>query len=166
MNKTAYWVSRLGHKKLNEKYEAALQEEIYIQKQIGDSVRMDNDLRENPDYMALQTKAMTEMKVKINKIKEVLFNCKIIEDSIEYKVSDNSEVYIGAHVKVEFSDSYVEEYRILGYDEADIDNNIISYLSPLGNSLLGKKIGETFEFINNDFKELIKIIGIQRGGDN
>lgn len=163
MNKMSYWVSREGYKNLNDKYDAVLQEEIEIQKQIGDSVRMDNDLRENPDYMALQTKAMTEIKTKIARIKEVLFNCKIIEDSMEYTEADNSKVIIGAIVTIEYSDESQEQYRILGYDEADLDNNVISYLSPLGTSLLGKKIGETFEFVNNEYKEMIKIIDIQRG---
>lgn len=163
MNKMKYWVSRDGYKKLNDKYDAVLQEEIETQKQIGDSVRMDNDLRENPDYMALQTKAMTEIKSKIAKIKEVLFNCKIIEDSAEYQESDDTQVFIGSIVTLEYSDGSKEQYQILGYDEADLDQDIISYLSPLGSSLLGKQTDEIFEFVNNDYKETIKIIEIKRG---
>lgn len=112
MNKMIYWVSREGFKKINDKYDAVLQEEIKIQKQIGDSVRMDNDLRENPDYMALQTKAMTEIKTKIAKVKEVLFSCKIIEDSVEYQNADNSEVFIGAVVSLKYSDESQEQFKI------------------------------------------------------
>lgn len=165
MNKVIYWLSKEGYKKLNAKYDAVLQEEIDIQKQIGDSVRMDNDLRENPDYMALQTKAMTEIKVKIAKIKEVLFNSKIIEESIEYQEANNDKVFIGSIVKIEYEDGTQEKYQILGYGESDLDQDIISYLSPLGASLLGKKSGEFFEFINNEYKEMIKILEIKRGLD-
>lgn len=162
MNKEVFWVSKLGYDLLNKKYDAALNEEIEIQKQIGDSVRMDNDLRENPDYMALQTKAMTEMKVKINKIKEVLFNCKIIEESPEYLETGNDVVYIGSKVKLVF-EGLIEEYTLLGYDEANLDENIISYLSPLGQALIGKAVGTTFEFVNNDYKEMVTIVEVGRG---
>jgi transcription elongation GreA/GreB family factor len=36
-----------------------------------------------------------------------------------------------------------EEYAILGIWEANPEKNIISYLSPLGTSFLGKALGET-----------------------
>lgn len=35
--------------------------------------------------------------------------------------------------------------RIVGVDEADINNGLISFTSPLAKSLMGKKAGETFE---------------------
>ena len=44
-----------------------------------------------------------------------------------------------------------EEYTILGQWESDPDNNIISYLSPFGSTLLNKTAGEQFYFeIDNE----------------
>jgi len=43
-----------------------------------------------------------------------------------------------------------EKYTILGPWESDPENNIISYLSPFGGSILNKRIGENFDFVIND----------------
>ena len=43
-----------------------------------------------------------------------------------------------------------EEYTILGPWESDPDNNIISYLSPLGSVILNKTVGEQFNFFRNN----------------
>jgi transcription elongation GreA/GreB family factor len=54
-----------------------------------------------------------------------------------------------------------EEYTILGPWESDPDNRIISYLSPLGNAILNRKVGEKFEFSINDDKISYIVQGIE-----
>ena len=159
-----YWISEAGYQKLEEKYDRLLQEEIDIQKQIGESVKMDNDLRENPDYMSLQSKAMSEMKFHLAKTKAVLAACDIIEQSERYLNDDDSDVYIGSKVSLRYEDGAREEYTILGYDEGDLETDVISYLSPLGSALLERKMGQTFRFKNGDYEEEITILRIQKGG--
>jgi transcription elongation GreA/GreB family factor len=50
-----------------------------------------------------------------------------------------------------------ETYTILGPWESDPDNNVISYLSPFGGSILNKRVGETFDFSINDEKLRYKV---------
>ena len=45
-----------------------------------------------------------------------------------------------------------ETYTILGPWESDPENKIISYMSPLGNAFLEKKVGESFKVTINDNK--------------
>jgi len=45
-----------------------------------------------------------------------------------------------------------EVYTVLGPWESDPDKNIISYMSPLGNAILDKKVGDTAVFTINDNK--------------
>lgn len=54
---------------------------------------------------------------------------------------DNKGVQIGSRVTVE-REGRQKVYTILGSTESDPDRNIISYLSPLGASLMGKEEGE------------------------
>jgi transcription elongation GreA/GreB family factor len=45
-----------------------------------------------------------------------------------------------------------EEYTILGPWESDPDNNVISYMSPFGNAIMDKKVGDEAVFKINDHK--------------
>ena len=51
-------------------------------------------------------------------------------------------VTIGAKVTVKNSEGESTEYTILSPWEADSEKNIISYISPLGKVLIGKKAGD------------------------
>ena len=53
-----------------------------------------------------------------------------------------------------------EKYTILGPWESDIANNIISYMSPFGNAIMDKKVGETASYTvdGNKYSYLIKSI--------
>ena len=55
----------------------------------------------------------------------------------------NSEVTINSNVLVKLN-SKVRSFKIVSSAEVDIASNKISYLSPIGQVLLGKKTGEVF----------------------
>lgn len=71
-------------------------------------------------------------------------------DELEYRLNhaiiiqpaNNHTVQLGSTVTVAVG-GREKTYRILGATEADPDNNIISHASPLGQALLGKRVGET-----------------------
>ena len=50
--------------------------------------------------------------------------------------------YFGAWVTIEDEDGVERTYRVLGVDEVDLDRGQISYRSPLGRALLGKREGD------------------------
>ncbi len=47
--------------------------------------------------------------------------------------------------------------RIVGVDEADASKGLLSFLSPIAKTLIGKKIGDTFEIVVPKGKELITV---------
>ena len=65
---------------------------------------------------------------------------------IKFKTSslDNSRVVFGATVKItDLNNDETHTYKIVGVDEADIENNLLSYKSPVAKELIGK--------VKNDF---------------
>ena len=67
-----YFVSRKGLSSLI-KMKETLKNELYrATKEMGESVKRDNDLRENPEYMQLQTKISYELPSKIAELGRVI----------------------------------------------------------------------------------------------
>ncbi len=98
------------------------------------------DLSENAEYHeAREDQAQTE--ARISQIEAILKNAEIVA----HKSGDIVEV--GSKVTVTKSgDSAQTVFTLVGSEEADISLGKISYNSPLGSALFGKKKGETFQF--------------------
>ena len=97
------------------------------------------DLSENSEYdEAKNEQALVE--ARIVEIENMLKNVKIIDQS---NLNTNM-VLIGNTVKVKNLDSNeVCEYKIVGTNESNPGEGLISNDSPVGNGLLGHEIGET-----------------------
>ena len=97
------------------------------------------DLSENSEYdEAKNEQALVE--ARIVEIENMLKNVKIIDQS---NLNTNM-VLIGNTVKVKNLDSdEVCEYKIVGTNESNPREGLISNDSPVGNGLLGHEIGET-----------------------
>lgn len=98
--------------------------------------RSHGDLSENAEY----DEAMNEqakMEAEIAKLEASLRNAKILDE----EELTTEQIHIGTKVKL-LDMEYDEEveYKILG--KSDIENGIISDLSPLGSALMGKKVGD------------------------
>ena len=96
------------------------------------------DLSENSEYDEAKNE-QAEIEARIVEVENMLNNAKVIdEDSIATDV-----VSVGSKVKVkDISDGTIEEYTIVGSTEADPMKGKISDESPVGNALLGHKMGE------------------------
>ena len=116
------------------------------------------DLSENAEYdAAKEEQAMLEHQ--IAEIEDTLLNAIIIKKSN----IDTSKVGIGTKVKLhdlEFDEDV--EYKIIGSDESDPKNGLISNLSPVGSALLGHKVGEivSVNTPNGEIKFKILSIGV------
>lgn len=97
------------------------------------------DLSENSEYdAACEESAMVEARIRT--LEEQLKLVKVVDHS-ELK---NDIVQVGSVVRVldyEFNEEI--EYSIVGMTESDPSQNKISDQSPVGKTLLGKKVGET-----------------------
>ena len=54
-----------------------------------------------------------------------------------------------------------KEYTIVGSDEANIHDRKLSYLSPLGEALMGKSKGDEFEFETPSGKQKYKVLKVE-----
>jgi transcription elongation factor GreB len=66
-------------------------------------------------------------------------------------------VRFGARVTVRESDGGETRYRIVGVDETDLDNNWVSWMSPIAKALLNRKRGERIRFKFPSGEETLEI---------
>jgi len=66
-------------------------------------------------------------------------------------------VRFGACVTVRESDGSETRYRIVGVDEIDLDNNWVSWMSPIAKALLNRKRGERIRFKFPSGEETLEI---------
>ena len=97
--------------------------------------RAHGDLKENAEYHAAREQ-QGFCEGRIQDIEGKLSNAQIIDIS---KMPNNGKVIFGATVSILNLDTDEEmTYRIVGDDEADIKNNLISVNSPIARGLIGK----------------------------
>ncbi|UUZ84226.1 transcription elongation factor GreA [Paenibacillus sp. P26] len=96
------------------------------------------DLKENSEYHSAKDD-QAHMETRILVLERMLKRARVVNaDSL-----DLNEVGVGSYVilnDIEFAEKI--EYRIVGPAEANVAENKISYESPLGKGLLGKKVGD------------------------
>ncbi len=137
MSKINYYTEE-GLKKLkDELYDMENVQRPAISKQIGEAIDK-GDLSENAEYDAAK-EAQGLLEAKIAKLKEVLANARIIDDS----EIDASKVFILSKVKIKnIKNDMVVEYTLVAENEADLKAKKISIDSPIGKGLLGKSVGD------------------------
>lgn len=103
--------------------------------------REKGDLSENAEYDAAKD-AQGLLELKINDMSKVLMNARVLnaEDL------DISQVRVLSTVKMKNTKTKKEfTYTLVSEAEANVAQKKISVTSPIGSSLLGKKIGDTAE---------------------
>lgn len=114
------------------------------------------DLSENADYInAKEEQGFLEGRIlELGKLLEHV----IIIDNLD---QDQNMVGIGCKVTVQEDDFPPEEYFIVGPKEAHPENGRISYESPIGNALIGRKVGESISIKAPAGEFQMRILAIQ-----
>ena len=100
------------------------------------------DLSENAEYHAAK-EAQVHLERRIAELQDKLSRVM----SVDTDKIPSDKVYLFAKVLVkDLSDGEEIQYTIAPPDEVDIDNDVISVKSPIGQALLGKKVGDVAEF--------------------
>ncbi|HMO15271.1 MAG TPA: transcription elongation factor GreA [Pirellulaceae bacterium] len=103
------------------------------------AARSEGDLKENAEYHG-QREAQGQLQAKINQLKTKLANATIVDPA---KVPKD-EIAFGATVKLLDLDLDDEEtITLVGAGEEDYDHGKYLITSPIGQGLLGKRVGET-----------------------
>lgn len=101
--------------------------------------RAHGDLKENAEYHAAREQ-QGFIEGRIQDIESKLSNAQIIDVT---KLPNSGKVVFGATVSILNLDTDEEvTYRIVGDDEADIKNNLISVNSPIARGLIGKSVDD------------------------
>ena len=116
------------------------------------------DLKENAEYHAAKER-QSFIEGRINDIESKLSTAEIIDIT---KLNVSGKVVFGSTVTIIDLDNEQEiKYKIVGEDEADIDEGRISYKAPLSRSLIGKSIDDLVELSIGDKTQSFQIINIQ-----
>ncbi len=111
-----------------------------IAEKIG-AARAEGDLKENAEYHA-QREAQGLLQARINLLKSKLAKAHIVDPA----TLPRDQVCFGSTVTVKDVDmGDEEEYTLVGAGDEDYNKGRVLITSPLGQALLGKKIGETAE---------------------
>lgn len=132
------YLTREGYNKLIEELEELkTTERQNIAKSIAEA-RDKGDLSENAEYDAAK-EAQGLLELKINELERVLSNARVLNAS----QLDDSKVVVLSNVTIKNIKNNKEiTYQLVSESEADLKARKISVTSPMGNGLLGKKVGE------------------------
>ena len=151
----AYQMSQEAFDEVKAQLQALKSRRKDISKAIGEA-SAHGDLKENSAYhMARQDQSLNEAKIK--ELEEKL------EQVVVMKEVKRSTGFVSLGSKVKFNNltsDRIAEYQIVSDLEADIMQNKISNETPLGEALIGAKVGETVEFEAPAGKMKVKVLKI------
>lgn len=107
-----------------------------------EEARSHGDLRENAEYHAAKEEK-AKMEARIAQVSEILANATIVEGN------DTGTVGSGSIVTLRYtdeSDDEAERYLIGSIEERHDDLHVVSPQSPLGEQLMGAKVGDTVSY--------------------
>lgn len=113
------------------------------------------DLSENAEYQEARD-MQAAIEERIGHLEQVIKEAKIVAHDKKGDV-----VGLGSEVTIVKDKEKAERvYTIVGSEEANIHEHKLSYLSPLGEALMGKSKGESFNFDTPAGKQIYKILKI------
>ncbi|MEW6138277.1 MAG: transcription elongation factor GreA [Thermodesulfobacteriota bacterium] len=135
-------ISPEGHRKLTEELDRLVRiERPSVIKEIEVALGH-GDLSENAEYTYAKEKQGL-LETRIRDLQERIESSEIIDLANR---PETDRVVFGCSVTLEDLDSNERKvYRLLGQDETDISQGIISVTSPLGRALIGKEVQDVVE---------------------
>ena len=118
--------------------------------------REKGDISENAEYDAAKD-AQGMLEMKINEMELILSNVRVIDES----KLDTSKVVILTKVKIRNIKNGMEvSYKLVSESEANLKEQKISVGSPIGQGLLGKKVGDVAQISTPSGKVDFEIVEI------
>ncbi len=157
MSQLNYYTKEGLQKLKDELHEMETVQRPAISKQIGEAIDK-GDLSENAEYDAAK-EAQGILETKIARLKNVLANARIIDDS----EIDASKVFILSTVTIKNVKNGMEmTYTLVAENEADLKAKKISIDSPIGKGLVGKSMGDIADVETPNGVVQFEIINITR----
>ncbi len=135
-NKKIYLTSEGAQKLQEELKDLTGPRRVDIAKRLRNAISM-GDLKENAEYISTK-EDQAFLEGKIAELQQILKIAIIVEGN-----GGNEQVNIGSTVVVVIDGEAPQTYKLVGIKEADPRNGKISNESPIGSSLMGKRVGDT-----------------------
>ncbi len=119
------------------------------------------DRSENAEY-TYGKKRLHEIDRRVRFLRKRLEDMTIVDSQADPGRRDPTRIYFGAWVQIE-SDRTLRWYRIVGPDEFDMAEDYISMDSPLGRSLLGKRLDDEVSVALPGGTTLLTVVAISYG---
>ncbi len=107
-----------------------------------EEARAHGDLSENAEYHAAKER-QSHNEAQIADLEDRLARAQVIDPT----TLSGDKVVFGATVKLLDEDDHEVRYQIVGETEADAKAGRISYSSPVGRALIGRRIGDDVEVV-------------------
>ncbi len=132
-------VTKLGLEKLKKELEhLKIKERPRIVAAIAEA-RSHGDLKENAEYHAAKEQ-QAQLEGRILSINDTIARANVIDIT---KIDNNGKVIFGSTITVEDLETKKKiKYKLVGKDEANINENLIYFKSPIGKALIGKDCNE------------------------
>ena len=157
MSEIKYFTAEGLQKLKDELDDLILRERPKIIQAIAEA-RDKGDLSENAEYDAAK-EAQGLLEAKIADLQDLIFNARVLDES---KI-DTSKVLLYSTVKIRNTKTNaVMTCSIVPEKEADFKSGKLSINSPIGQGLLGKKVGDVAEIIVPAGKMYFEILEITR----
>ena len=148
-------MTRTGYDRLRDEVERLKKERPSIVRAIAEA-RAHGDLSENAEYHAARER-QGFVEARITDLEAKVSTAEVIDPP-----TSGDRVTFGSTVKLEDEDGKQAIYQIVGSDEAEPKRGLISVMSPLARTLIGKNVGDrvtaqlpggkkTFEILDANF---------------
>ena len=153
---TKNYVTRRGYAQLKAELEQLAKTERPALVQVVSWAAKNGDRSENGDYI-YGKKRLREIDRRIRFLMKRLENAVIVDPASQ---ENREQVFFGATVTVCDEAGCECTYQIVGIDEADVGQGMISWISPLAKALLKAREGDTVRFQIPDGLRELEVVGI------
>ncbi len=155
---TEIYVTAAGIEKMRREYDKIVNEEMPANAAEIQRAREFGDLSENAEYHAAREK-QGMLQARSNMIKSTLS----LSREIRPEIIRTDAVSVGCRVRLRDPAGKEVVYTLLGPADIDVKRGIINYQTPLGQSLMGKRPGETVNLEVMGDKHTFEVLEIASG---
>ena len=154
---TKNYMTRRGYGLLKAELEQLVKTERPALVQVVSWAAKNGDRSENGDYI-YGKKRLREIDRRIRFLMKRLESALIVDPASQ---ENTEQVFFGATVTVCDEQGCESTYQIVGIDEADAGQGMISWISPLARALLKAREGDTVRFQIPDGLRELEVVGIR-----
>ncbi len=154
---TKNYMTPRGHRKLREEFEHLVKVERPTIVQVVSWAAGNGDRSENGDYI-YGKKRLREIDRRIHFLTKRLDSAIVVDPAAQ---SNLDQVFFGATVVLFDNEGVESVYQIVGIDEANVSEGLISWISPLARALMKARTSDRVRFESPSGAREIEIVEIR-----